>query len=132
VRLVHLDPSALDAVRRHLDQFTAASPDAYLFTGDKGGQLRRAVWFREWDAARRALGLAELHFHDLRHTHGTLVATSGATMKETMRRLGHSTIQAAMIYQHATDDRDRELADAIGERIAEELRKADLAKRHAE
>ena len=49
-----------------------------------------------------------------RHRHGqsacnkwTLTAQSGATVKEAMRRLGHSTIDAAMIYQHATDERDR-------------------------
>lgn len=30
-----------------------------------------------------------------------------------MRRLGHSTQDAALRYQHATDERDRELADGI-------------------
>lgn len=121
VRKVHLDPMLFEAVQGHLRDFTAPTADAFLFSGDKGGPPRRAVWFREWDEARSALGLSNLHFHDLRHTHGTLVAKAGGTMKETMRRLGHSTIQAAMVYQHATDDRDRELAAAIGERIADEL-----------
>jgi hypothetical protein len=34
-----------------------------------------------------------------------------------MRRLGQSTIQAAMIYQHATDERDRHIASSIGDAI---------------
>jgi len=33
-------------------------------------------------------------------------AASGASLKELMARLGHSSTRAAMIYQHATKDRD--------------------------
>jgi hypothetical protein len=31
-----------------------------------------------------------------------------------MTRLGHSSTRAAMIYQHATRDRDKVIADALG------------------
>jgi integrase len=58
-----------------------------------------------------------LHFHDLRHTGNTLVAESGASPKELMRRMGHSNTRAAMIYQHATDKRDRVLAESLSEKI---------------
>jgi hypothetical protein len=34
-----------------------------------------------------------------------------------MRRMGHASTRAAMIYQHASDDRDRVIADAIGAAI---------------
>ena len=44
---------------------------------------------------------------------GTLAASTGAGTKEIMRRLGHATPQAAVRYQHATDERDRVLADRI-------------------
>jgi integrase len=81
------------------------------------------------EEARTTLGIEHLRFHDLRHTHGTLVAQVGATTKETMRRLGHSTMQAAMIYQHGSDERDRVIADAMGERIAQELRDAGELRR---
>jgi integrase len=56
-----------------------------------------------------------LHFHDLRHTGGTLAAATGATLKELMARLGHSSTRAAMIYQHATRNRDQVIAKALGE-----------------
>jgi integrase len=46
VRKVHLDPVIAEALNEHLDQHVTASPDAYLFTGEKGNQLRRAVWHR--------------------------------------------------------------------------------------
>jgi hypothetical protein len=34
-----------------------------------------------------------------------------------MARLGHSSVRAAMIYQHATRDRDRAIAQALGELV---------------
>lgn len=55
-----------------------------------------------------------LHFHDLRHVGGTLAAATGATLKELMARLGHSSTRAAMICQHATKDRDLAIAKALG------------------
>jgi hypothetical protein len=36
-----------------------------------------------------------------------------------MRRMGHASTRAAMIYQHATDERDPLIADSISEAIAE-------------
>ncbi len=41
-------------------------------------------------------------------------AATGATLKELMARLGHSSVRAAMIYQHATRDRDQVIANALG------------------
>jgi hypothetical protein len=38
----------------------------------------------------------------------------GASLKELMARLGHSSTQAAPIYQHATQDRDQAIAKAFG------------------
>jgi hypothetical protein len=35
-----------------------------------------------------------------------------------MHRMGHSSLRAALIYQHATNDRDREIALGIDARLA--------------
>jgi hypothetical protein len=51
---------------------------------------------------------------DLRHTGGTLAATTDATIKELMARLGQFSPRAAMIYQHATSDRDKLIAPGLG------------------
>jgi len=50
---------------------------------------------------------------------GTLSAATGATLKELMARLGHSSVRAAMIYQHATRDRDQAIAQALGALVRE-------------
>jgi integrase len=64
-----------------------------------------------------------VHFHDLRHTGGTLAAATGASLKELMARLGHSSTRAALIYQHATRDRDQAIAAALGD-LARQVRSA--------
>jgi len=69
--------------------------------------------------AVRAAGLGGMRFHDLRHSAGTLPARTGATTKELMARLGHASPRAAMIYQHAADDRDRRIAEGL-DAMAEE------------
>jgi integrase len=78
------------------------------------GKIRRSNFNVIWSAACTAAGIPDAHFHDLRHTGGTLAATTGATPKELMTRLGHSSTRAAMIYQHATRDRDKAIAQALG------------------
>jgi hypothetical protein len=42
---------------------------------------------------------------------------TGASTKELMARFGQSTPRAALIYQHATQDRDQEIADALSSMI---------------
>jgi len=93
--------------------WTMPEPGGWVFVGEKGGPLRPGVWQKEWDRARRSVGLNDVRLHDLRHVAGTLAAATGAGTKEIMRRLGHATQEAALRYQHATDERDRQLAEAI-------------------
>jgi hypothetical protein len=41
-------------------------------------------------------------------------ATTGASLKELMARLGRTSTRAAMIYQHATTDRHEAIAKGLG------------------
>jgi integrase len=70
-----------------------------------------------------AAGLSGIHFHDLRHTGNTLAGEEGASLRELMERMGHSSTRAAVIYQHRTMHRDRIIADAMGERALAELKR---------
>src|SRR5262249_36755507 len=51
-----------------------------------------------------------------------LTAAAGANLRELMPRLGHSSTRAALTYLHSTDERQREIADALGDRAADELK----------
>ena len=68
---------------------------------------------RVWQRARKTVGRPDLFLHDLRHSGLTWAAASGASVAELMRRGGHANPRAALRYQHATEDRDRAIADAL-------------------
>ncbi|MEV4065694.1 tyrosine-type recombinase/integrase [Nonomuraea dietziae] len=75
----------------------------------------RSGFSRTWNRIRTEVGLPDLHFHDLRHVGNTLAASTGASLRELMTRMGHSSTRAALIYQHASEDRDKLIAKALGE-----------------
>jgi integrase len=119
VRDVSIPPHMIEAFQRHLAEHVPIGSTALLFTGrDSGEQLASSTLYRWFYPAREAAGRPDLRWHDLRHTGGTLAAVSGATLAELMNRLGHSTVGAAMRYQHAAQNRDQVIAEALS-RIAE-------------
>lgn len=119
-RTVSFPAEIAPEIRWHLERFAEPGERGFVFVGPKGGQLRRSNFHKSiWIKAREKVGLPDLHFHDLRHTGGTLTAATGATLKELMARLGHSSMRAAMIYQHATSDRDQAIAKALGTFVRE-------------
>jgi integrase len=77
-----------------------------------------------WRRAIRAIGIEELRFHDLRHTGNTLAAATGASTKELMVRMGHASPRAALIYQHATEERDQAIAQALSDQISRTVEEA--------
>jgi integrase len=66
-------------------------------------------------------GLSGIHFHDLRHTGNALTATTGASLRELMDRMGHSSPRAALIYLHGSDARQRVIAEGLNRLVKEEL-----------
>jgi integrase len=97
----------------HLAHYVGTNADDLVFTEQRGGPLRLYTAERAWRKARQQVGLPQLRLHDLRHTGNTLAAATGASTKALMARMGHVSPQAALIYQHATADRDRAIADAL-------------------
>jgi integrase len=98
-------------------RFVPTANDALVFGTESGGPVRSTQRSQMFAKARGAAGRDDLRWHDLRHTGATLAAHTGASLAELQQRLGHSTPRAAMIYQHASEQRDRELADRLEELI---------------
>ena len=119
VRDVHLPEYFAPAVRAHLEKHTQWGRDGLLFPNSSGGNLHSATFYESWWPAREAASRPDLRFHDLRHVAAVLAASTGATLAELMARLGHTTPAAAMRYQHASRDRDAEIAKALS-KLAEQ------------
>jgi integrase len=106
-RTVAIPSHILGVLTHHLDTYVGASPNDFVIEGSN-----RSLSVA-WEHARSTLGRSELRFHDLRHSGLTWSAATGASIAELMRRAGHASQSAALRYQHATDDRDRALAEAL-------------------
>jgi integrase len=78
-RVVGIPRSILPALREHLATYVKVDQDALVFPGGKGGPMRRSGFNRAsaWPEAVRAIGVPNLHFHDLRHTGNMFAAESG-------------------------------------------------------
>jgi integrase len=110
-------------MRWHLSCFAQPEDDGLVFTGAAGAPLRRGNFRRRvWLPALRRVEVPPVHFHDLRHTGNNLTAAAGANLRELMARMGHSSTRAALIYLHSTDERQREIADALGDLAAGQLK----------
>ncbi|WP_229118173.1 tyrosine-type recombinase/integrase [Enemella evansiae] len=135
LRRVAIPPHLLPVIRDHLAEHVADAPDALLFTARDGGHLsqstlngkparRRVIKGRivnegatGFHKAKAAAGRPDLTLHDLRHSGAVLAALTGATLKELMDRLGHSTPSAALRYQHSARDRDAEIARLLSRMV---------------
>ncbi len=74
---------------------------------------------RVWEPATVEIGMTGFRFHDLRHTAATLADASGTSLKALMARIGHSSADAALRYQHVIDGQDAEIVQYL-ERFGEE------------
>lgn len=59
----------------------------------------------------KAAGVKKIRFHDLRHTHATLLLEAGAGLKEVQDRLGHASIKTTGdVYAHVTKEIQEKIA----------------------
>lgn len=100
LRTVALPAEILPDIVAHLDKHTGPDAEALVFTGVKGGPLRRSGFsnLTGWPHVVAGLGVPGLYVHDLRHTGNTLADTA-VSLRNLMARMGHDNEQAALIRQ---------------------------------
>jgi integrase len=125
-RRVALPVDLVDEVRAHLDQYVAPDRDALVFHTPTGLPLRGPNFHHVWARARKVAGEQFPPRDSTGCTFTTcaipgtqMAAMTGASTRELMVRMGHSTPRAALIYQHATSDRDKAIAAALGDMISQ-------------
>lgn len=115
-RDVAIPPHLLPTVKEHLASNITGGRDGLLFPARDGvSHLPESTLYKSFRPAREAAGRPDLRFHDLRHGAAVLAAQSGATLAELMHRLGHSSPQMALRYQHVASERDRQIAARLSE-----------------
>ena len=125
-RIVVIPKAVCPELGTHLSEFADDGADALVFTSPTGAPLRHSNFRgRHWLPALTSAGLTGTHFHDLRHTGNHLTAATGATLRELMDRMGHSSSRAALIYLHGSDARQNEIADSISKLAGAELKRGN-------
>ena len=118
VRDVAVPPHIRSMLKAHLRNHVGRAADSLLFPDENGTHLRADLYRTHWEKARAAIGKPTLRVHDLRHVGAVLAAQSGATTAELMHRLGHTTPQMALRYQHVGEGRDAEIARRLSKLAA--------------
>ena len=108
-RSVALSPNAVGALQRHYAErkvaceslgITANGDDLVFRDVDGSPVSPNTVSHAFRDICKKA-AIDGIRFHDLRHTHATLLMKQGVNPKVVQERLGHSTISVTLdIYSH--------------------------------
>jgi integrase len=112
VRTIVLPAFVTDALREHLRDYSPIGPDGLVFPTRSGKCAYNGIQLAI-TRTLRAMGYESVRVHDLRHSGQLLAATNGATLTDLQRRMGHSTVNAAMAYAHASRDNGRSIAERM-------------------
>ena len=122
-RLVKIPGIAVKALHRHRAMMKAEGLEfsEWVFPDSLGGAARKSNLNRwHWKPLRKAAGLPETtRFHDLRHTHATLLLAAGTHPKVVQERLGHANISMTLdTYSHVIPSMQQDAADKLDELFA--------------
>jgi integrase len=99
---------------------TGRSADELLFVARDGHSPLHDSFLRKAHLkARAAINRPTLRIHELRKTAAALAAQQGATVRELMEMLGHTTPTVAMIYQAAGAERMQAIANRLDDQWAQ-------------
>jgi integrase len=112
-RKLSISSTLADEIGTHIGRYP--DPGGWIFSAPEGGPIRATNWRRRvWAPAVAEVGLEPLRFHDLRHTHASMLIAQGEHPKVIAERLGHSSITVTLdVYGH--------LMPGIDELVAERL-----------
>lgn len=132
-RRIALSPNTCVMLRQHLENEIALctklgvtfTDDRLLFCEWDGKPLKPATISQYWMRLIKRLNYPHIRFHDLRHTHASLMLKQGISPKVIQERLGHATISTTLdIYSHVTPGMQRQAVEVfdkiLDQRIAKE------------
>jgi integrase len=118
IRTIALPMWLLPDLEQHFADYSERTPGGRVFVGPTGVTPGRPNFSSIWARTLTKADMSGIHFHDLRHAGNHFAAISGASTRELMGRMGHVSVNAALVYQHRTASRDRAIADSLDAMVA--------------
>ena len=113
IRTVTLPSYLADEIGRHMAQYPNDAD--VVFATVEGAYLRRSNFGRGvFKPAAAAIGKPQLRFHDLRHSHASILLASGEAITTVAARLGHRDPSITLrVYSHLMPGQDQAAADRL-------------------
>jgi integrase len=94
------------------------NPEQWVFTNGDGTVVHPHAVYEAFRRIVNNANVRKIRFHDLRHTHGSLLIQAGIAVKVVSERLGHADIAfTSQTYQHILPGMQEHAADTA-ERLA--------------
>jgi integrase len=95
----------------------------FVFAKPNGDPLHPDFFSQTFERLIAKMDLPRIRFHDLRHTHATLLLKEGVPPKVVSERLGHASVAFTMqVYQHVLPGMQADAAATFGELVFNQLR----------
>jgi integrase len=122
VRSVAISPETVEVLKEHrqmiVQERVALGPnyennDLVVCTHFGGPVTQRAIQ-KVWNSFLKKTGAPKITFHDLRHTHASLLIKQGVHIKVISERLGHSSVSITMdLYGHLMPNMQEDAAAGL-------------------
>lgn len=125
-RSIHLDRRTVEGLARQRHEVTIGKKSVGASWNDHGLVFPQAdgSWWNPgsvshaFDRAVKWTGLRRIRFHDLRHTHATLLLESGVNPRVVSERLGHSSVAFTLdTYAHVLPGMQPEAAQMFSDLV---------------
>ena len=124
-RTIGISDSVVSTLRRHRirqNEEKLKVPEyidnGLVFASEVGTAIRPRNLLRNFKRLTREAGLSEIRFHDLRHTHATMMLKSGVRAEIIAKRHGHRDVSTTInTYTHVTADLQKDAAEALERQI---------------
>jgi integrase len=96
------------------------SDDDLLFSTLEGGPINPRIFSIYWGRAAASIGMPDITFHALRHTHASQLIAAGVDLVTISKRLGHAKSTTTLTtYAHLFRNNDSKASEAINQALAD-------------
>ena len=124
-RDVLLPATVTQALHDHLDRAqlkTDRQPAELVFSTSLGGPIHPNNLSRSFNAIIQSAGLPRIRFHDLRHTHATLLLAANQPVHAVSERLGHARSSITLdVYAHVIPGMQQDAVAALDRLLSERV-----------